>query len=366
MLVLGSCKLGSGLFDADDPLNGDSSRSVAVPDGQQLLHAYLNLTVTYLSDAGAVPQTVNIHRVLASWDENTVTWNTFGGAYDTNVSASFLVDGCRTYSVDITSIVRGWIADANENFGVLLDQPAGPYIVFASNEDPDHPGLGPSLRLEFTSDGSTVASTAVITDLSNGPVPDASIWYSPENAWWANQNIEHYGEPPFYPGQLFTGESDTIYKQSLIGFPLIATHEPGGTYTIGYWKNHAGFGPQPDVVSPLLSPPIWLGTEGGSKSLCVASAQTAVAVLKQKTYGTSSNGITKLYAQLLAAKLNIAAGAGDAAVGAVISAADAFLATKNQGAWSSLSSSQKSMVLGWASTLDAYNNGIIGPGHADG
>ena len=39
----------------------------------------------------------------------------------------------------------------------------------------------------------------------------------------------------------------------------------GCTRTIGYWKTHAGFGPQADVVTPLL--PILLGSAGGAKTL---------------------------------------------------------------------------------------------------
>jgi len=38
----------------------------------------------------------------------------------------------------------------------------------------------------------------------------------------------------------------------------------GCTRTIGYWKTHAGFGPQADGLSAHL--PIWLGTPGGASS----------------------------------------------------------------------------------------------------
>jgi hypothetical protein len=77
----------------------------------------------------------------------------------------------------------------------------------------------------------------------------------------------------------------------------------------------------------------------------------------------ASNGINKVYAQLLGAKLNIASGASNSAVLSTINAADAFLATKNSLDWAGLSKTQKNQVLGWMSTLDNYNNGLIGPGH---
>ena len=126
--------------------------------------------------------------------------------------------------------------------------------------------------------------------------------------------------------------------------------------TIGYWKTHAGFtGKNADRVTPLL--PISLGT------LDVTDAGIAVDVLTMKTYGHPSNGITKLYAQLLGAKLNIADGADGSAVASTIADADAFLATYDWEDWDSLSKAEKKAVLRWMTTLDNYNNGYIGPGH---
>ena len=133
------------------------------------------------------------------------------------------------------------------------------------------------------------------------------------------------------------------------------------TRTIGYWKTHAGFGPQADVVTPLL--PLWLGTSGGAKSVHVTTAALAVALLDKS--GDASNGINKLYAQLLGAKLNIANGASGSAILQTITQADLFLATHGAADWSSLSSAQRQQVLMWAATLDDYNNGRIGPAHCD-
>ncbi|MGE5328961.1 MAG: hypothetical protein ACM3KR_05590 [Deltaproteobacteria bacterium] len=143
----------------------------------------------------------------------------------------------------------------------------------------------------------------------------------------------------------------------------VNVHVPcaGCTLTIGYWKTHAGFGPQSDMVTPLL--PVYLGTPGGSKTILVSNNVIAVNILNQNVYGEPSNGITKLYAQLLGAKLNAANGADDSAVSSIISAADAFLVTHNFTNWVGLSKSEKQKVLGWVTILDNYNNGLIGPGH---
>lgn len=126
------------------------------------------------------------------------------------------------------------------------------------------------------------------------------------------------------------------------------------TYTIGYYKNH------PSAITPL---PVYLGTLGGAKTLVVDTQQKGVDVLSQNVYCSPSDGITKLYAQLLAAKLNIANGADGSAIASVIAAADAFLAIHNCNDWSSLKPSDACLVLVWQCALDSYNNGNIGPGH---
>jgi hypothetical protein len=141
---------------------------------------------------------------------------------------------------------------------------------------------------------------------------------------------------------------------------------PACTRTIGYWKTHAGFGPQADVVTPLL--PVTLGTPGGAKSVTVTTAALAVQLLSMEgTNGvkSASNGINKLYAQLLAAKLNAKSSADTSSVAAVIAAADAFLATHDTLAWKSLSKAQQAQVNGWMSALDAYNNGLGSADHCD-
>jgi hypothetical protein len=154
------------------------------------------------------------------------------------------------------------------------------------------------------------------------------------------------------------GETDLTWDAGLYLW------EPDGcTLTIGFWKTHGGFGPQADVVTQYL--PIWLGDAGGLKSFFVDNGVFAHDILMRDVYGNNKNGITKLYAQMLGAKLNIAAGADMSAVSATIAAADAFLANYDWTDWDSLSKAMKSQVIDWMSDFDDYNNGDIGPGHCD-
>lgn len=135
----------------------------------------------------------------------------------------------------------------------------------------------------------------------------------------------------------------------------------GCTLTIGYWKNHL------TVLQPLL--PQLLGLQAGPSSVLGSSVNvttTSQAKTLLQYSSDSSNGINKLYGQLLAAKLNVvntASLADPSAVTATVGAADTFLSTHAASSWTLLSPADQAQVLAWMTTLDSYNNGAIGPGH---
>jgi len=157
---------------------------------------------------------------------------------------------------------------------------------------------------------------------------------------------------------LAAGDTDLTWDAGM--FPR---HAANCTRSIGFWKNRCGFGPQPDLVSPFL--PLWLGVPSDSQSVNVTTPQIVFDILIMRVYGTPSNGITKLYAQLLGAKLNIENGADGDEVLAVIDSSDGFLASHAWTEWPDLSNADRAMVLNWMTRLDNYNSGIIGPGPCD-
>jgi hypothetical protein len=237
-----------------------------------------------------------------------------------------------------------------------------------------YPGATPSGTTSFAGSAAVDFSTAIITetdeciDVTDGLTGALGEVCAAAGTKTATQTFsytstvgpytecgtyEHINVASFVAGDTETADSDTWTID--VNVPCA-----GCTLTIGYWKTHAGFtGNNADMVTELL--PIWLGTSGGAKSVQVTNATQAVNLLSMS--GGASNGIAKLYAQLLAAKLNIANGASAAAVSATIGQVDAFLATHDLGDWASLTKPQKAMVLGWMTTLDGYNNGVFGPGH---
>ncbi|MGW3208703.1 hypothetical protein [Streptomyces sp. NPDC001135] len=154
-------------------------------------------------------------------------------------------------------------------------------------------------------------------------------------------------------GSTFTTGANTANGHVTITYSMSG----GCTRTIGYWSDHAA------ATTALL--PITLGIPGGSDSIVVTTFAQASKYLPPNFNGNASNGINQLYAQLLAAKLNIKNGANPSAVAGTISGADAFLATHGANDWSTLTAAQRATVRRRATTPDDYNQGVTGPGHCD-
>jgi cysteine-rich repeat protein len=117
------------------------------------------------------------------------------------------------------------------------------------------------------------------------------------------------------------------------------------TLTQGYWKNHPGAWP----VSTLT-----LGSVTYTK-------KEALTIFDQPV---NSNGLISLAHQLMASKLNVAAGSSDTVAGA-IAQADAKiggLVAPSIGNGRLTTTTTSSLV----QTLDEYNTGKLGPGHCEG
>lgn len=115
------------------------------------------------------------------------------------------------------------------------------------------------------------------------------------------------------------------------------------TYTQGYWKNHEEAWP---VNSLMLGSVVYTQAE-------------LLAILGQPAQG---NGLLILAHQLIAAELNVAAGADPSAIAAALAAAHALiggLVIPPIGG----GTLPANATSGVAQILDDYNNGIIGPGH---
>ena len=324
---------------------------IVLPPGASLQSATFHAYVYRIDDLNSVP--VDIHRVTADWNEMTVTNSNFhaNGNQNYNPAASAAFDGVLVntpdtwVSVDVTDLVQGWVAGEYYNYGFLMRKPQNsPRTVFYSREG----DAVPYLEMIFdTPDGELV--------ITEDALADAMIAEDTAEEAWG------------YTDKLYTGNKNGFEKQSLIRFDLPEFSqdriEEGCTHRLRWWKSHSGRGCRPDEISSLL--PIWLGDEGGDKSRSVETNGQAFAYLAKNVFGRPRNGITRLYAQLLTAKLNIATGADSADIDATIAEVDEYLTQRDWRHWNCISQAEKTQVQEWRRALIDYNRGVTGPGMCD-
>ena len=142
----------------------------------------------------------------------------------------------------------------------------------------------------------------------------------------------------------------------------------GGTRTIGFWKNWSSC--TKGNQTPLLDTHLGAGSSiypiGDITTLTCIQAWNLLsknAIGGQKRAG---DPVYNMVAQLLGAKLNLAAGAGTCgALTTALAAAQTFLDNLNflgTASYGNLSDADKALVNGWAAIFGSYNEGTLGGG----
>lgn len=130
----------------------------------------------------------------------------------------------------------------------------------------------------------------------------------------------------------------------------------GCTFTQGYWKTHSEFGPAPYNNT-------WALLASGASTGFYLSGQSWYQVFHTPPGG---NAYYNLAHQFQAATLNTLWGASvPANVAAALATANTLFSTYTPAQIGALkgSNSLRQQFIALAGTLDAYNNGITGPGH---
>jgi hypothetical protein len=130
----------------------------------------------------------------------------------------------------------------------------------------------------------------------------------------------------------------------------------GCTRTQGYWKNHASGSKKPDPAWAMLGPL-------GENTLFFNSIYTYYSILMVPVQG---NGYFNLAHQYVAATLNMkTATAPQAVMDAYATATTLLMANSTNIAAVKNNKTLNEQFVTLAGILDAYNNGLTGPGHCD-
>jgi hypothetical protein len=175
--------------------------------------------------------------------------------------------------------------------------------------------------------------------------------------------------------------SDDVYFESPVlnppsEGPVTATIEVtnGAAYEIWFKNVKAETPPPPDngCTSPGSGaiPTIFCPYSDGWQAIGAAEEDTPFFNSGATWYNVfwtapRGNAFYILAHQYMAAKLNVLNGTSSTLdVDAALSGAEALFGGLAAGS-TTLTSSQRTDALAWASTLDSYNNGVIGPGHCE-
>jgi hypothetical protein len=131
--------------------------------------------------------------------------------------------------------------------------------------------------------------------------------------------------------------------------------EDGCSLTQGYWKTHSEYGPAPYDDT-------WAQLADGADTTFFLSGTSWYGALWTPPAG---NPYWSLAHQYIAATLNGLDGASTSAVDAQLAQAQTLLATYTPTQVKMASKLLKAQFNSLAAALDAYNNGLTGPGHCD-
>lgn len=127
----------------------------------------------------------------------------------------------------------------------------------------------------------------------------------------------------------------------------------GCTRTQGYWKNHSEYG-------PAKYDKTWAKLEYGAKTTFYKSGKSWYDCFKTAPAG---NAYYILAHQYMAAMLNVYAGADGTPVKDTLKYAEEYFYKYSPS--DPISKEYKSKMTAWASALDKYNNGQMGPQHCE-
>lgn len=238
--------------------------SLSIPLGTTLASATLMVYITSEHD-----QDVTVHRITAAWDEHTVTFGNFGGAFDPTVIASFTADAQGWKSIDVTGLVSDWLDGTYDDFGFLLQQGSNAFTEYASSEHLNS-DLWPKLEVCYTNGGSTcftiqrgvmgeVADTYIIETVLNFQAGSAAELYTGlVNDHWKQTLLQFSHTPPpveygdcegkvteltiRYDGVIVDAHIVVMAKKNVTVFDGIV--QPGESFTFVGHDRHGTLGPE--------------------------------------------------------------------------------------------------------------------------
>lgn len=326
-LMFTGCQHEPNPIESFQDFNQGQPSKITIPIGATVDSAYF-----YINTTTALSAEVTIHRITSSWEEMSVTWNSFSSGFNASSEGSFIPSAPGWYAVDITSLFTSWVDSTYPNYGVLLKEENPDQLQFyTSRED----GNSPYIKVWWTLNSSGASDS---TDASADSYINSS------------QIDDNFGNST----ELITGWDDNTEFQTLVNFEIEQVPVGGCTRSFGYWKTHSVYGPAPYDTSWVLL---------GEDSTFFLSEQSNFEVLWTQPRG--GNAYYILAHQYIATNLNLLNGADPSDVQEAFDDATELFNTYTPEYVFGLRGNDpiRQQFISLKDTLDQYNNGYIGPGN---
>mgnify|MGYP000274085016 CR=1 FL=1 len=331
-----------------------SHTEVTLSPGQTLVETY-SVTVT---NTGYVDSNWTASDGISLRSDTTFTATSVAAELTGGISAPIDCTFFGTYTPPFTgrSMACRW--------GPVALPDGSPRTVTATVGFLDGSSISNSYAFDFTSDllpGQPVEYDKCVTvnDTYAGDLGTVCVGDAPKTFTYTRQigPFEECGDVTIENTATIAGDRGRVLDSSDADLVVHVPCAGGCTLTQGYWKTHSREGPAPyDEAWKNLGP-----LEEDTPFF--SSGMTWYQVFWTPPAG--GNAWIQLAHQYMAAKLNILDGASTTpAVNSAITYAESFFATYKTSS-TSLSKTAAKAARERASLLDAYNNGLIGPGHCD-
>jgi hypothetical protein len=126
----------------------------------------------------APPSPLEVHAISSAWQEDSVSWKSFGGAYVPHAAARLEVPvrPQGALSADLTSLIRNWASNPSLNHGILLRRASGHALLTSSESS--LAARRPSLEVCYSLPDKVPQSTSLllrVLDETGAPLPAAAI-----------------------------------------------------------------------------------------------------------------------------------------------------------------------------------------------
>lgn len=202
-----------------------------------------------------------------------------------------------------------------------------------------------------TVDGCVQVSDSMVGDLGEVCAADAPKTFSYSanlGPYTADDCAEAF--PVDNVATFVAGSGETGSASHAVTVAVACPPNGGCSLTQGYWKTHSSYGPAPYDAN-------WANLPNGADT---AFFNSGLSWYQQFWTAPKGNAYFNLAHQYAAAYLNQLNGADTSAITAQLAAAANLLGSVSG---TTIANKDRNAALALASTLDAYNNGAIGPGH---